>query len=142
MFLRRTSGLLLLTMLVSCVWAAPVKPPNFDFDGKLSDVVTEASNQIENATFYEGFIIGPCFAQTIGNDFVGTFYDFKRDRTGRNIPMDSLKFTDKVAEFMRNGWDTGKFARYYRSPKNLYMICFMIPPVLSSIGSRSNREFL
>ena len=134
MFLKRTSGLLLIAMLVSGAWAAPVKPPNFDFDGELSEVVTEASNLIENATFFEGFTIGPCFAQTIGNDFVGTFYDFKRGRMGRNIPIDPSVFTDKVAKFMRNGWDTARLARYYRSPKKLYTICFMFPPVLSVLA--------
>ena len=134
MFLRRTSGLLLIIMLVSGAWAAPVKPPNFDFEGELSDVVTETSNLVENATFYEIFTIGPCSLQAIGNDFVGTFYDFKRDRAGRDIPMDSFKFTDRVEKFMYNGWDTAKFARYYRSPKKLYTISFMIPPVLSALA--------
>ena len=37
--------------------------------------------------------------QTIGNDFVGTFYDFKRDRTGRPIPMDPTQFSEELRRF-------------------------------------------
>jgi hypothetical protein len=57
--------------------------------------------------------------QTIGNDFVGTFYDFKRDRRGRPIPIDPDAFRQELKEFVRSGWKTSKIARYYRSPKKL-----------------------
>jgi len=79
-------------------------------------------------------------AQSIGNDFVGTFYDFKRDRSGRDIPMAPLTFTDEVTKFVRNGWKTTDFSRYYKSPKKLYATCFMIPPVLSLLAPESFGE--
>ena len=42
--------------------------------------------------------------QSIGNDFVGTFYDFKRDRSGRPIPMVAeTQFADVLAEFVKRG---------------------------------------
>ncbi len=69
-----------------------------------------------------------------GFDLVGTFYDFKRDRKGRSVIMDPHKFVSEVAGFVRNGWRTSKFARYYRSPKQLYASCFMVPPVKSSVA--------
>jgi len=79
--------------------------------------------------------------QSIGNDFLGTFYDFKRDRRGRNIPMSALTFTDILAKFVRNGWDASDFMRYYRSPKELYATSIMMPPILSSFGPEAFNEF-
>ncbi len=79
--------------------------------------------------------------QSIGNDFVGTFYDFKRDRTGRSIPMVAeTQFTDVLAEFVKRGWKDSFLARYYQSPKKLYATCFMVPPILSSLGPRAFGE--
>ncbi len=78
--------------------------------------------------------------QTIGNDFVGTFYDFKRDRKGNFISTDTGEFTDKLLRFIKNGWRPSDLARYYRSPKKLYATCFMIPPILSSLGPRAFGE--
>ncbi|MCF7847906.1 MAG: hypothetical protein K9M45_03560, partial [Kiritimatiellales bacterium] len=72
--------------------------------------------------------------RTIGNDFVGTFYDFKRDRRGRTGIMDPDKFTHELKEFVRNGWKPSSIARYYRSPKKLYATTFAIPPILSSVA--------
>jgi len=95
-----------------------------------------------------GFDMMPDFSETtlfggtqsIGNDFVGTFYDFKRDQRGRNIPMDPLAFTAVLAKFVRNDWKTSYFSRYYRSPKKLYATTFMIPPVLSLLAPEAFGE--
>jgi len=70
--------------------------------------------------------------QSIGNDFVGTFYDLKRDRRGRNIPMDPTMQQQVLNKFIGGGWKTSILARYYRSPKKLYATSFMIPTSLSS----------
>ena len=85
--------------------------------------------------------------QSIGNDFVGTFYDFKRNRSGHNIPMSPLAFSDVLRKFVRNGWKTSDFVRYYRSPKKLYATHFMIPPVFSVValeafGESDTRAYL
>jgi len=72
--------------------------------------------------------------QSIGNDFVGTFYDFKRDRRGKGISMDPEMFKDRVAKFIRGGWKESDLARYYRSPKTLYTTAFMVPTTLSSLA--------
>jgi len=72
--------------------------------------------------------------QSIGNDFEGTFYDFKRDRRGKSKIMDEGTFVDRVSEFVRNGWNTTKLSPYYRSPKKLYATSFMMPTVISSLG--------
>ena len=72
--------------------------------------------------------------QSIGNDFVGTFYDFKRDRQGRQIGIDTGTFQQKVAKFVRGGWETSDLARYYRSPKTLYTTSFMMPPIPSLLA--------
>jgi len=72
--------------------------------------------------------------QTVGNDFVGTFYDFNRDRRGRPITMDPTMIRAKVRHFVANGWKTSEFSRYYRSPKKLYTTTFMVPPVVSTVA--------
>ncbi len=72
--------------------------------------------------------------QTIGNDFVGTFYDFKRDRQGRPNSMDETKFVQEVTKFVSSGFKTSVLSKYYRSPKTLYATAFMIPPVRSQIA--------
>ncbi|MDF7824739.1 hypothetical protein P4B35_12005 [Pontiellaceae bacterium B12227] len=69
-----------------------------------------------------------------GFDFVGTFYDFKRDRKGRSVIMDPHQFVGEVAGFVRSGWRPSRFSRFYRSPKQLYAGCFMVPPVKSSVA--------
>ncbi|MEN8255255.1 MAG: hypothetical protein ABFR33_07275 [Verrucomicrobiota bacterium] len=79
-------------------------------------------------------------SQSIGNDFVGTFYDFKRDRSGRNIPYSIEKYSQDLKEFVRNGWQPSRLSRYYRSPNNLYATTFMIPPVLSLIAPEAFGE--
>jgi len=78
--------------------------------------------------------------QSIGNDFVGTFYDFKRDRQGNFISMSDQEFTDRLAKFVKGGWRAIDISRYYQSPKTLYATCFMIPPTLSSLGPRAFGE--
>ena len=72
--------------------------------------------------------------QTIGNDFVGTFYDFKRDRNGRPNTMTEDKFVLELTKFVTGGWKPSRLAQYYRSPKKLYATAFMIPPIRSQIA--------
>jgi len=72
--------------------------------------------------------------QSIGNDFVGTYYDFNRDRKGNEIPMDPWRFIEILTKFAESGWRPSKLARYYRSPKELYATTFMIPPIQSELA--------
>ncbi len=68
--------------------------------------------------------------QSIGNDFVGTFYDFKRGRSGRNVPMSWDSFLDELKNFVKSGWKPSSISRYYRSPKKLYATTFDNSPEL------------
>jgi len=75
---------------------------------------------------------------SIGNDFVGTFYDLKRDQAGRPasgfVPWDitsGLVYWEKMNQFFRNGWKTATFARYFRSPRKLYATTFVTPTINS-----------
>lgn len=72
--------------------------------------------------------------QSIGSDFVGTFIDFKRDRTGRPIPMDPDMIRAELNRFFGKGWKPSALARFYRSPKQLYATSFMIPPIKSVLA--------
>lgn len=78
--------------------------------------------------------------QSIGNDFVGTFYDLKRTRQGSMSIMDTDQFQDTVSKFVRSGWRTSKLAQYYRSPKKLYATTFMVPTTRSYVAPRAFGE--
>jgi len=67
--------------------------------------------------------------QSIGNDFEGTLYDLKRDRNGRDIPMDDDTFRMELRKYVLSGWEPSELSRYYRSPKKLYTTHFMLPPL-------------
>ncbi len=72
--------------------------------------------------------------QSIGNDFVGTFYDFKRDQSGRTIPMSWDSFLHELKEFVHKDWRPSTISRFYRSPKKLYATTFMVPSTLSMLA--------
>ncbi|MDZ8117177.1 hypothetical protein [Pontiella agarivorans] len=96
-------------------------------DGLAGDIGGfEIVPNLEEVTLFGG-------GQTIGNDFVGTFYDFKRDRQGRpRNSTDTDSFKTDIAKFIRSGWRTSALAQFYRSPKKLYATSFMVPTVRSS----------
>ena len=71
--------------------------------------------------------------QTIGNDFEGWFYDFKRDSKGRPISYSTDEYRAAARKFLKSGWKTSVLARYYKSPKKRYTTTFMVPPVPSTI---------
>jgi len=73
--------------------------------------------------------------QSIGNDFEGTFYDFKRRRNGsKTMPMDPWGYNAVVRRFIESGWKTSVLARFYRSPNKLYATSFMVAGVPSEFG--------
>ena len=77
---------------------------------------------------------------SIGSDLVGTFYDFKRDRSGRDIGYDRDGFRDMVRKFIKSGWKTSVVDRYYRSPRKLYATTIVVPTVLSEIAPEAFGE--
>jgi hypothetical protein len=73
--------------------------------------------------------------QSIGNDFVGTFYDLNRDRNGRNVPaLDQSRYMDIVNSFLNSDWQTSRLTPYYQSPKKLYATTFMMPMMPSILA--------
>ncbi len=78
-------------------------------------------------------------AQSIGNDFEGVIYDFKRDRNGGKpsvsmAPDDFWKFKEHIEKFIKSGWKSSALRRFYQSPRTLYTPTIMIPPIISSLG--------
>ncbi len=74
-------------------------------------------------------------AQSIGNDFKGTFYDLKRRSDGSPLGTTTPdKLLEDVGEFLSKGWKTSVFSKYYRSPKNLYATHFMTGVIPSVLG--------
>jgi hypothetical protein len=80
-------------------------------------------------------------AQSVGSDLVGTFYDFKRSRTGRGIPMSDYQFVDELQKFAQSGWSESTLTRFYRAPKKLYATTVMVPSIRSSIAPRAFGEY-
>ena len=78
--------------------------------------------------------------QSIGNDFVGTFYDMKRNRTGRTMLMDPDKYIRALTKFVRGGWNTASLSQYYQSPRKLYATNFAVPPVQAILAPRAFGE--
>jgi hypothetical protein len=72
--------------------------------------------------------------QSIGNDLEGTFYDMKRDRSGRPIPYATQTSFDAIKRFVKDGFKPSRFARFYRSPNKLYATTVQISPILSCMG--------
>jgi len=78
--------------------------------------------------------------QSIGNDFVGTFYDFKRDRGGRKIPYSVDGYLGALKKFVQSGWKPSTLAHYYHSPNKLYATTCMVPPVFSLVAPEAFGE--
>ncbi len=79
--------------------------------------------------------------QSIGNDFVGTFYDTKRDRRGRDISVSREGTLQTIVEFMRKGWNPAVFSPYYRSPRKLYATSFCIPTMPAAVAPEAFGEY-
>ena len=73
---------------------------------------------------------------SIGNDLVGTFYDIKRDRRGRRIPVDTdgTEWRRVIRKFLLSGWRTSVFAGFYQAPQKLYATSMVVPATLSGIA--------
>lgn len=79
--------------------------------------------------------------QSIGNDFVGTFYDLKRTRDGRKRPVgDALDIADPLRKFVRSGWKPSILGKYYRSSKKLYATSFVIPRLPADLAPEAFGE--
>jgi len=80
--------------------------------------------------------------QSIGNDFEGTIYDFKRDRRGKplSLRISTAGFYREIAEFIKSDWNISKLSRFYRSPNKLYSPTIMIPSTLSHLGPLAFNE--
>jgi len=78
--------------------------------------------------------------QSIGNDFVGTFYDFLRDRNGRRIQL-SKDLPEFYRDFVRRGWKESDWTRYYHSPTKLYATTCMFPLIESIMARVAYDEF-
>ena len=76
-------------------------------------------------------------SQSIGNDFVGTFYDSKRGRDGKilsGVDTSGWNWRRQIHKFLVRGWDTSVFSRYYRAPRNLYATSLVVPVTRSSLA--------
>ena len=79
---------------------------------------------------------------SIGNDFVGVFYDPKRKRNGTGGSMRSryyggADFNVLLHKFLQRKMDPGVLSGYYRAPKKLYTTTFAMPQNLSLMAPTS-----
>ncbi|MEN7973885.1 MAG: SHD1 domain-containing protein [Verrucomicrobiota bacterium] len=80
--------------------------------------------------------------RSIGNDLEGILYDFKRNRQGKPLSVapgdDGMR--RQIEKFIRSGWKTSTFARFYRSPNKLYSPTIMISTCLSHFAPLAFNE--
>jgi hypothetical protein len=70
-----------------------------------------------------------------GNDFEVTFYSFEHKRDGSNNPnMSHQEYYNILRNFVKDGWDTSDFSRYYKSPRKLYATTIFIPIVTACMA--------
>ena len=96
----------------------------------------------------DGFDIGLDFSEdtivgstvSMGTDFEGTLYDFKRTRRGTLAIMDGTQMLLLVKDFLVDDWNENVFARYYRSPKKLFATTIFLPSITSHKGPTAYGE--
>ncbi len=80
-------------------------------------------------------------SQSIGNDFVGTFYDTKRFRNGSNNPGISDDETcAAIVNFVQRDWKPSVLNKYYRSPRKLYATTFAFPTMPAAMAPEAFGE--
>ncbi len=78
--------------------------------------------------------------QSIGSDLVGTFYDFKRNSSGKWSGLSENDgyfrpiWLGEVNKFIKSGFDPSSVRKYYQSKRQLYASCLVVPPMWTSIG--------
>jgi hypothetical protein len=77
---------------------------------------------------------------SIGNDFVGTYYDFNRSRNGGFNSIIPDEFELVLLDFILDEWNTGRFRKFYQSKEKRYATCFMIPRIPSDLGPEAFGE--
>lgn len=81
-----------------------------------------------------------------GKDLVGTFFDFKRSRSGATRPVDADPSTYPngidiiVHEFMESGWRASALSRFYRAPTKLFTPAVCIGTVQSTLAPEAFGE--
>jgi hypothetical protein len=75
---------------------------------------------------------------SIGNDLVGTFYDFKSRQRGSSSMVSGTDPNDEMPilfrKFLDSGWNKAVFEEYYQSPQKLYASTVIIPECPSLVG--------
>jgi hypothetical protein len=79
-------------------------------------------------------------SQSIGNDFIGIYYDFNRIASGNYRAIGMETYEDIIIKFVRSGWDHEVLSKYYKSPFKRYATCFMVPYIPSELGPESFGE--
>ncbi len=73
--------------------------------------------------------------QTIGNDLEGTFYDFKRNRSGSYTGAGNNTYKEKIRSFLHRDWKSSVLSSFYRSPRKIYTTMVVVPPCSSAVAS-------
>jgi len=74
--------------------------------------------------------------ESVGNDLVGQFYDFKRARDGHWIQdtYDNATYLQLANKFIESGFRDSSLSKYYRAPRKLYAQCLVVSPTVSEIA--------
>ncbi len=64
----------------------------------------------------------------------GQFYDLKQTRDRKPSGVDGRKYGQIVAEFITKGWPESAFNEFYKAPKALFAVQFLIPDMDAKNG--------
>jgi len=114
--------------------------PNFtlpDLPGKGSDILGGAAPGggfgIDFPDMPRTSFTDPDAADT-GNNLIVTYYNLNRRKDGGALNIDYQEYFTILRDYVDSGWDPGKLARYYRSPRRLKATTIMIPITSSILG--------
>jgi hypothetical protein len=73
--------------------------------------------------------------ESVGADLIGTYYDFKRSKSGSPRGVAREQYLDDIYNFIKNGWDATKLAeKYFTLPTKLYMTTLIVPVIPSNFA--------
>lgn len=131
---------------IPTVIVSPFTPstPTFTMNVDTTDIITDSTSDLTGTALGDG--IGHGFggskkggmggAKPMESAFLGTFWDFKRTKEGKDSqygaknPYASPEVLGLESRFFTKFWDLALFSPYYRAKQKLYATCFYMPNCL------------
>jgi hypothetical protein len=69
-----------------------------------------------------------------GNGLKGTFYDLKQNKSLKPTGMTPQEYAKEITSFLKGGWNSNHFSRFYKAPAALYATQIFIPDIDANKG--------